>query len=148
VVTFTCLLRPDRPVDLLLVMLPDLPEHGQEHDHPLSSTPVPDSGRDIAQPDPQFPDRSLQVIGPRAAQFGAPFSASRPHTSSTRWKSLSLRLSSQSRTSGSSSKSYRRRILPLTLGQIAGIQPDAADRGMILAGLPIRGARPERSAAA
>jgi hypothetical protein len=52
-----------------------------------------------------------------------------PHTSSTRLKSLSLRLSSQSRTSGSSSKSYRRRILPLTLGQItaqaAGRRPIA-----------------------
>src|ERR1035441_4609996 len=43
-----------------------------------------------------------------------------PHTSSTRLKSLSLRLSSQSRTSGSSSKSYGCRILPLTLGQITG----------------------------
>ncbi len=33
---------------------------------------------------------------------------------------MSLRLSSQSRTSGSSSKSCSRRILPLTLGQITG----------------------------
>ncbi len=48
-----------------------------------------------------------------------PFSAGRPDTSPTRLKSLS-RLSSQSRTSGSSSKSCRRRMLPLTLGQITG----------------------------
>ena len=37
-----------------------------------------------------------------------------PHTSSTRLKSLSLRLSSQSRTSGSSSKLYSARFLSLT----------------------------------
>jgi hypothetical protein len=49
-----------------------------------------------------------------------------PQTSSTRLKSPSLRLSSQSRTTGSSSKSYRRRILLLTLGQIAGQQVGAA----------------------
>jgi hypothetical protein len=83
VITFAYLLRPDRPVDLLLVMLPGLPEHGQQHDRPFSSTPVRDPGRNITQADPQFPDRSVQVIRPRAAEFGA-FSASRPQTSSTR----------------------------------------------------------------
>src|SRR5580658_5306019 len=40
-----------------------------------------------------------------------------PPPSSTCLKSLSLRLSSQSRTSCSSSKSYRRRIWSLTVGQ-------------------------------
>src|SRR5947208_12920332 len=54
-------------------MLPGLPEYGQQHDRPLRSTPVRDPGRNIAQPDPQLPDRSLEVIGPRAAQFGALF---------------------------------------------------------------------------
>jgi len=73
VVTFACFLCPDRSVDLPLVMLFGLPEYGQEHDRPLRSTPVRDPGRNIAQPDPQLPDRSLQVIGPRAAQFGALF---------------------------------------------------------------------------
>jgi hypothetical protein len=39
-IMFTCLPCPDRPVDLPLVMLPGLPEHGQQYDRPLSSTPV------------------------------------------------------------------------------------------------------------
>lgn len=61
---------PDRPVDLPLAMLPGLPEHGQQHDRPLSSTPVRDPGCNITQPDPQLPHRSLQVIRPQAAQLG------------------------------------------------------------------------------
>ena len=70
-VTLAHLLCPDRPVDLPLVMLPGLPEYGQEHDLPISSTPVGDPGRNITEPDPQFPDLSLQVIGPRATEFGS-----------------------------------------------------------------------------
>jgi hypothetical protein len=69
-VTFACLLHPDRPVDLPLVMLPGFPEHRQEHDLPISST-LRDPRRNITEPDPQLPDRSLQVIGPRTAEFGA-----------------------------------------------------------------------------
>jgi len=42
VVTFARLLRPGSPVDLLLVMLPGLPEHGLQHDRPLASTSVRD----------------------------------------------------------------------------------------------------------
>jgi len=41
-VTLARLPRPDGPVDLPLVMLPGLPEYGQEHDPPISSTPSPD----------------------------------------------------------------------------------------------------------
>jgi hypothetical protein len=52
-------------------VLPGLAEHCQQHDRPFSSTPVRDPGRNITQPDPQFPDRSVQVIGPRPAEFGA-----------------------------------------------------------------------------
>jgi hypothetical protein len=73
VITFTCLLCPDRSVDLPLVMLLGFPEYGQEHDRPLRSTPVRDPGRNIAQPDPQLPDWPLQVIGLWAAQLGALF---------------------------------------------------------------------------
>ena len=53
-----------------------------------------------AKRDPPVIDRLPE--GQRPAR--GPFSASMPATSSTRLKSLSLRLSSQSRTSGSSSK--------------------------------------------
>jgi hypothetical protein len=35
-------LRPDGPVDLPLVMLPGLAEHGEQHDLSLRSTPVRD----------------------------------------------------------------------------------------------------------
>jgi len=45
-------LRPDCPVDLPLVVLPSLSEHRQEHDPPISSTPVRHPGRNIAKPDP------------------------------------------------------------------------------------------------
>ncbi len=58
--------------------------------------------------------RSSQTGPSRWSDHGppslVPCPASMPHTSSTRLKSLSLRLSSQSRTSGSSSKSYSRRV--------------------------------------
>ena len=70
-VTFACLLHPGRPVDLPLVMLPGFPEHRQDHDLPISSTPVRDPRRNITEPGPQLPDRSLQVIGLRTAEFGA-----------------------------------------------------------------------------
>jgi hypothetical protein len=52
-------------------VLPGLAEHGQEHDPAISSTPVRDPCRNIAQPNPYLPDRSFQVIRPRAAQFRA-----------------------------------------------------------------------------
>ena len=116
---FVCLLCPDSPVDLPVVMLPGLPEHGQQHDRPLSRTSVRDPGRNITQPDPQFSDRSVLVIRPRAAEFGA-FLGEHAADLADRFKSLSLRLSSQSRISGWSSKSCRRRIPPLTPGQITG----------------------------
>jgi len=70
-ITLAEFLRPDRPVDLPLLMLSGLAEHCQEHDPPISSTPVGDPGRNIPEPDPQFPDRPVQVIGPRPAEFGA-----------------------------------------------------------------------------
>jgi hypothetical protein len=47
---------PDCPVDLPLVVLPGLAEHGQEHDPPISRTPVRDPGRNITKTDPQLPD--------------------------------------------------------------------------------------------
>ena len=56
---------------------------------------------------------TLRLLSP-SAPSPAPFCASMPHTSSTRSKSLSLRPSSQSRTSGSSSKPYKARFLSLT----------------------------------
>ena len=70
-VTLACLLCPDGPVDLPLVVLPGLPEHCQEHDPSISSTPVGDPCRNIAQPDPQFPHWSFQVIRPWASEFAA-----------------------------------------------------------------------------
>jgi hypothetical protein len=57
-------------------------------------------------------------------------------------KSMSLRLSSQSWTSGSSSKSYRRRILPLTPGQATG---SAAGRSPIATGSCLAVERPTRA---
>lgn len=51
-------------------MLPGLPERGQEHNLPFCSTPVGDPRRNITQPDAQFPDQPIQVVGPRAAEFG------------------------------------------------------------------------------
>jgi hypothetical protein len=71
VLTLAQFLRLGCPVDLPLVVLPGLAEHCQEHDPAISSTPVRDPRRNITQPDPQLPYRSLQVIGPRAAQFRA-----------------------------------------------------------------------------
>jgi hypothetical protein len=37
----------------------------------LSAVHQYDPRRNITQPDPQFPDRPVQVIRPRAAEFGA-----------------------------------------------------------------------------
>ena len=53
-------------------MLTDLPEHSQQHDPPIRSTPVRDPGRNIAKPEPQLPHGSFQVVRPRAAEFAAP----------------------------------------------------------------------------
>jgi hypothetical protein len=44
VLTFAQFLRPDRPVDLPLVVLPGLAEYGQEHDLAVSSTPARTTG--------------------------------------------------------------------------------------------------------
>jgi len=71
VLTLAQYLRPDCPVDLPLVVLPGLAEYGKEHDPAISSTPVRDPRRNITQPDPQLPDRSFEVVRPRAAQFRA-----------------------------------------------------------------------------
>jgi hypothetical protein len=69
VLTLAQHLRPDCPVDLPLVVLPGLPEYGQQYDPSISSTPVRDPRRNITQPDPQLPDLSFQVVRPGAAQF-------------------------------------------------------------------------------
>jgi hypothetical protein len=71
VVALAGLLRAYRPVDLPLIVLAGLAEHGQQHNPPIRSTPVGEAGRNIAEPDPQFPDRPVQVVRPRAAKFGA-----------------------------------------------------------------------------
>ena len=52
-------------------MLPGLAEHGQEHDRPISSTPVRDPGATSRSRIRSSQTASLQVIRPRAAQFGA-----------------------------------------------------------------------------
>jgi hypothetical protein len=62
VVAHAQFLRADRPVNLPLVVLPGLAEHGEEHDLPIRSTPVRSPGCNIAKPDPQLPDRPLKVI--------------------------------------------------------------------------------------
>jgi hypothetical protein len=71
VVTLAQLLRSDGPVNLPLVVLLSFPEHSQQHDPSISSTPVGDPRRNIAQPDPQLPDWSFKVIRPWAAEFAA-----------------------------------------------------------------------------
>ena len=63
------LLRADRSFDLPLLMLTGLPEHGQQHDPPIRSTPVRYPRRNIGKPDPQFPDLPFQMIRPRAAKL-------------------------------------------------------------------------------
>jgi hypothetical protein len=62
VIPFAELLSPHRAVDLALIVLPGLPEHGQEHDDPIGSTPVRYPGRNLAKPNPQLPDSALQVV--------------------------------------------------------------------------------------
>ena len=57
-------------------------------------------------------------------------------------------VAAQSRTSGSSSKSYRHRILLLTLGQITRHSARRSRSRHDLTGLPMQGARLERLAAA
>jgi hypothetical protein len=71
VVALAALLCSDGPVDLPVVVLLGLPEHRQQHDPSISSTPVGDPRRNITQPDPQFPDRAFQVIRPWPAEFAA-----------------------------------------------------------------------------
>jgi hypothetical protein len=56
------LLRADGPVDLPLLMLTGLAEHGQQHDPPISSTPVRDPGRNVSKPEPQLPYGPFQVV--------------------------------------------------------------------------------------
>ena len=56
------LLRANRSFDLPLLMLTGLPEHGQQHDPPIRSTPVRDPGRNIPKPEPQLPHGSFQVV--------------------------------------------------------------------------------------
>ena len=68
-ITFAHLLCPNRPVDLPLVMLFGLPEHCQQHDPSISSTPVGDPRCNITKPDPKLPNWSFKVIGPRATKF-------------------------------------------------------------------------------
>lgn len=66
------LLRADRAINLPLVMLPDLAEHGEEDDFPIRSTPVSYPGSNITKPYPQLPNCSIKMVGPRSAQFGTP----------------------------------------------------------------------------
>jgi hypothetical protein len=118
VIPLTGLLRADGPVDLPLLVLPGLAEHGQQHDPPIRSTPVRDPGRNIPEPQPQLPHGSFQVIRPRAAEFAALLCEQPADLIESLSLSLSLSLSSQSRTSGSSSKPYSSRIDPVTEGEI------------------------------
>jgi hypothetical protein len=80
------LLGPDSAIDLPLVVLAGLAEHGQEHDRPVGRTPVryPDGGP--GKPEPQFPDLAFEVL--RCSDQGPPselsFSASMPAISSLR----------------------------------------------------------------
>jgi hypothetical protein len=62
VVTFTELLRPDRPVDLPLIMLAGLAEHGQQHDHAVGPAPIRYPDGQLVKPDAEFPHRAHQVI--------------------------------------------------------------------------------------
>src|SRR5262249_27446290 len=63
------LLRSNRSVDLPLIVLPDFAEHREQHDQPLRSTPVSHPAGNVAESDPQLPDRTVQVVRPRAAQL-------------------------------------------------------------------------------
>jgi hypothetical protein len=73
VVSLAEFLGADCPVDLPLLVLAGLPEGRQQDDSPIRSTPVRYPGRNLAKPDPEFPDGPFQVIRPRPAQFGAPY---------------------------------------------------------------------------
>jgi hypothetical protein len=62
VVALAGLLRADGPVDLPLLVLAGLAEHGQQHDSPIRSTPVRNPGRNIPEPQAQLPHWSFQVV--------------------------------------------------------------------------------------
>ncbi|GAA4197637.1 hypothetical protein [Microbispora amethystogenes] len=70
-IAFADLLRPDRPIDLPLIVLPRLVKDSEQHDGPSWSTPVRYPCRTIPKPDAQFPDRTFQVIRPGPAELGA-----------------------------------------------------------------------------
>jgi hypothetical protein len=62
VTTVTRPARPDRPVDLPLIMLAGLAEHGQQHDHTVGPAPIRYPDGHLVKPDAEFPHRALQVI--------------------------------------------------------------------------------------
>jgi hypothetical protein len=64
-------LGADSPVDLPLVMLSGLMEHGQHHDGAIWSAPIRYPDRHLGKPDPQLPDLAFQVIGQRPAKSRA-----------------------------------------------------------------------------
>lgn len=69
-VAFADLLRPDRPVNLSLIVLFGLTESREQHDRPTRSTPVRHPSCNITQPNTQFPDRPFQVIRPWTTKLG------------------------------------------------------------------------------
>jgi hypothetical protein len=62
-------LRPDRPVDVLLVVLAGFAEHDQQHDRPPQQFTRKVILAATSRSRIRRSDRSLQVIWPRAAQF-------------------------------------------------------------------------------
>jgi hypothetical protein len=71
VVALARLLGADSPVDLPLVVLTGLVEHGQHYDRAIWSAPIRYPDRHPSKPKPQFPNLAFKVIGPRAAESGA-----------------------------------------------------------------------------
>lgn len=69
-VTLADLLRPDRTVNLPLIMLAGLAEYRQQHNRAVGPAPIRYPDRHLVKPEPQFPHRILQVIRPRPAQPG------------------------------------------------------------------------------
>jgi predicted enzyme related to lactoylglutathione lyase len=69
VVALACLLGADGAIDLPLVVLAGLAEHGQHHDRAIWPAPVRYPDRHLGKPNPQLPDLAFQVIGPMEAMI-------------------------------------------------------------------------------